>query len=72
MRLFRRTISDVRIYPRVLRTGALGGAGEEFSDAAIAEKASIGYVNNALNSNLNALSSAPYGVRIAQAINQPR
>ncbi|MGI6239547.1 MAG: hypothetical protein ACOYI5_07970, partial [Christensenellales bacterium] len=67
MRMLNRTLQDVRIWPRAVQAGALGIC-EGFSDVPIAVRASVGYVSNSLNSNLNALASAPYGVRAAQTI----
>lgn len=68
MRLLRRTAIEVKIWPRAVSEGALGGGREEFLDAPILARASVSYVANALNGNLNALVSAPYGMRAAQTI----
>lgn len=68
MRQHWRTGTDVLIWPRQAATGALGGCAEGFSSEGIAARASVSYVANSLNGNLNALSAAPYGVRAAQAI----
>ena len=68
MRQHWRTGTDVLIWPRQTETGELGGSAEGFSSEGIAARASVSYVTNSLNGNLNALTAAPYGVRAAQAI----
>ena len=68
MRLYRRTLCEILVWPRVPVTGALGGVAEGFSSAPVAIEGSVGYVENALSSDRNALSAAPYGVQVRQSL----
>ena len=68
MRLHWRTSTNIVVWPREVSAGELGGNAEGFSSAGIAARASVSYVSNSLNGNLNALAASPYGVRAAQAI----
>lgn len=56
------------VWPREVSPGDLGGSSEGFAAGGTAARASVSYVTNSLNGNLNALAAAPYGVRAAQAI----
>ena len=68
MRLFYRTMSEIRVAPRMVDQDGLGGMTEGFSADIKVFHGNIGFVSNTLNSTANALMSTAEGVREAQTL----
>ena len=68
MRLIRRSVAQVEVFPRKVKNDALGGAVEDFSGEGKIVEASVSYVANTLSSSGNTVSAAMYGARHAQSV----
>lgn len=68
MRLFRRTIEKVRIFPRGVKADEVGCAVEDFSGEGHEAEVSISYVANTLSASGNNVNAAMYGVRLSQSV----
>lgn len=68
MRLLRRTLVNVGIVPRQVKTDGLGGNSEDFSGEARSVEASVSYVANTLSSSGNNIAAGMYGVARSQSV----